>query len=1356
VSAAVVQRGAKRAWPWVFLVVLAAALAAAAGPHPGFATSCDPATIGVIGCENQLPGSPPSQWDIGPNGADKTIEGFADKISVDHGGTIGFKVKTDATEYTIEIYRVGWYGGDGARRVAVVQPSAALPQTQPACLHDDSTGLVDCGNWALSASWDVPATAVSGLYLAILKRTDTGGTNEIPFVVRDDERHADMLFQTSDETWEAYNEWGGNSLYTGPGLAAGRAYKVSYNRPFTTRAYANPSYPHAQEIPMIRWLERNGYDVSYTSGIDVSTDPGQLAGHKAFLSTGHDEYWSGSQRANVEAARAQGLNLAFFSANEVFWKTRLEPSIDPSGAANRTLVAYKETKAGAKIDPSPEWTGTWRDPRLSPPSDGGRPENALTGTLFTVDAYREDAMKVPASYSGLRLWRNTDIARLAPGAVYTTPIGILGHEWDEDVDNGFRPAGLFDLSETSMTVDKHLIDYGNTYVVGPATHHLTMYRAASGALVFGSGTAQWSWGLDSYHDMFLGDPPQPPDPNLQQATVNLFADMGVQPQTLQANLVGATKSTDTTPPTSAMTSPTAGSTVSRGSTVTIHGTASDPGTGVVAGVEVSTDGGTTWHPAQGTTSWTYAWSPSGYGNVQIKTRAVDDSGNLESPGAGIAVSIGCPCTLWPDSTVPSTTASSDGGAVEVGVKFQTSTAGWISGIRFYKGAGNSGTHVGSLWSAGGSLLGRATFSNETANGWQTVSLPSPVHVSPNTTYVASYYAPNGHYALTAGGLSSAITATPLTVLSNGSAGGNGVYGYGSSPSFPSSSYGASNYWVDVLFETTQGSDSAAPTVTSVTPADGALAVSETAPVTATFSEAIDPASLSGSTFKLRDAGGSVVPASVSYSTATATATLQPSSPLTLGAVYTASVSGGSGGVTDLSGNPLASSKSWSFTVRTCPCGLWAASDAPELSASSDGGAVELGMKFRSSAAGWVTGVKFFKGTGNTGTHVGSLWNASGTLLARATFVNETANGWQSVSFDNPVHIAANTTYVASYYAPNGHYAVDTGGFGAAVTHSPLTGLASGTDGGNGVYRYAAAPTYPDQSYAKSNYWVDVLYTGIAPTDTTPPTVSGLSPDDGSTDAPASTTITATFSEPMAASSITGATFHVLDATGTLVSGSVAYDDAATRATFTPSSALTLGGVYTAVVQGGSGGVTDQAGNALAADKSWSFTVRGCPCSIWTSGTTPALASSSDGGAVELGVKFRSDVDGWVTGVKFYKGSGNTGTHVGNLWRADGTPLAQATFTNETASGWQTASFATPVQISANTTYVASYFAPNGHYSLDFNYFTSTAGAAPLHALGTGIDGGNGVYRYSGSSTFPFQTYGASNYWVDIAFTRTQP
>ena len=294
----------------------------------------------------------------------------------------------------------------------------------------------------MSGSWAVPADAVSGIYFAKVVRTDTGGASHIVFIVRDDASTSDLLFQTSDTTWQAYNNYGGNSLYTGS--PAGRAYKVSYNRPFNTRIVdGGQDWVFNAEYPMVRWLEANGYDVSYFSGVDTDRlRQACLLNHKMFLSVGHDEYWSGAQRANVEAARNAGVNLAFFSGNEVFWKTRWENSIDGSGTPYRTLVSYKETHANAKIDPIAAWTGTWRDPRFSPPADGGRPENALTGTIFTGQRRNDDRS---------RCRRPT--ARCASGATRASPPWLPApprrcrtERWATSgtptLDNGFRPAGL--------------------------------------------------------------------------------------------------------------------------------------------------------------------------------------------------------------------------------------------------------------------------------------------------------------------------------------------------------------------------------------------------------------------------------------------------------------------------------------------------------------------------------------------------------------------------------------------------------------------------------------------------------------------------------------------------------------------------------------------------------------------------------------------------------------------------------------------------------------------------------------------------------------------------------------------------
>lgn len=601
---------------WLIAVIACAGAASAQNP---------------IAIENALPGNPPSEWEISGAG-DASIQGFATDISVNRGQTVSFKISTPATSYRIDIYRLGYYGGLGARHVATVLPSVSLPQVQPACLNDAATGLVDCGNWAVSASWAVPASAVSGVYVAKLVRQDpeNGRASHIVFVIRDDSGGSALLFQTSDTTWQAYNEYGGNSLYTG--APAGRAYKVSYNRPFTTRETSPKDWLFNAEYPMIRWLERNGYDVSYFTGVDADRHGAEILEHQVYLSVGHDEYWSGGQRSNVETARDAGVHLAFFSGNAVFWKTRWEGSIDASATPYRTLVAYKETHANAKIDPLPTvWTGTWRDARFSPPADGGRPENALMGTIFTVDCCSYP-MTVPAADGKMRFWRNTTVATLDAGQVATLADDTVGYEWDEDLDNGARPPGLVRLSSTTVPVPERLVDNGSTFAPGVATHRLVMRRASSGALVFGAGTIQWSWGLDATHDR--GN--EPADPRMKQATVNLLADMGVQPATLEPGLVAATESLDHTPPSSVIMSPANGFVVQSGVSTTVSGTAADGGGGVVGGVEVSVDGGLTWHPATGRASWSYAWTPSTTGAASIRSRAVDDSGNLGAASAAVS------------------------------------------------------------------------------------------------------------------------------------------------------------------------------------------------------------------------------------------------------------------------------------------------------------------------------------------------------------------------------------------------------------------------------------------------------------------------------------------------------------------------------------------------------------------------------------------------------------------------------------------------------------------------------------------------------------------------------------------------
>jgi hypothetical protein len=942
----------------------------------------DPCTAppNPVVAENCLTGSPKAEWEVIGVG-DPTIQGYATEISVNRGSTVNFKVATTATSYRLDIYRLGYYGGTGARKVATVLPSATLPQNQPACLSDPSTGLVDCGNWGVSASWAVPATAVSGVYIARLVRVDTGGNSMLPFIVRDDASSSDLLYKTSDSTWQAYNDYGGNSLYSG--APVGRAYKVSYNRPFNNRSSSfGRAFLFGAEVPMIRWLEANGYNVSYTSGVDVERTPLQVRNHRVLLSSGHDEYWSAGQRASVEGARDAGVHLAYFSGNQMFWKTRWENSIDGSGTPYRTLVSYKETHANAKIDPSSVWTGTWRDPRFSPPSDGGRPENALSGSIFKGNccAAVADSILVPAAYGNMRLWRNTSVATLAAGQVATLAAGTLGYEWDEDVDNGFRPPGLIRLSETTTSAWPLLLDYGSNFGPGTATHHIVMHKRSNGALVFAAGTIRWSWGLDTTHDDDTATPGWSiaPDVRVQQATVNILADMSAQPGSLRPGLVAATASTDLTGPSSSITAPAAGATLAANTPVTITGSAADSGGGVVGGVEVSVDGAT-WHPATGRTSWSYSWTPTAGGPTTIRARAVDDSGNIQGTPASVNVTVS-----GGDTTPPTITASAPvGGATGVAVTANVTVtfseamdAATISTgtIELRDGANalvasavsyDAATRVATLNPtptlsasatytvrvrggatdprvkdvAGNALAADASWSFSTAAASDgtppTISARSPLSGATGVSQTANVTVTfseamdaatistgtielrDSANALVASAVSYDATTRVATLNPTPTLAAQAVYSVrvrGGATDPRVKDVAGNALAADSTWSFTTGGDGTAPTITTRSPASGATGVSRTANVTVTFSEAMNSSTINSGTFELRNPAGTLITASVSYNATSRVATLNPSPTLAALTVYTARVRGGASGVQDAAGNPLAADATWSFTT----------------------------------------------------------------------------------------------------------------------------------------------------------------------------------------------------------------------------------------------------------------------------------------------------------------------------------------------------------------------------------------------------------------------------------------------------------
>jgi hypothetical protein len=329
---------------------------------------------------------------------------------------------------------------------------------------------------------------------------------------------------------------------------------------------------------------------------------------------------------------------------------------------------------------------------------------------------------------------------------------------------------------------------------------------------------------------------------------------------------------------------------------------------------------------------------------------------------------------------------------------------------------------------------------------------------------------------------------------------------------------------------------------------------------------------------LRDANNSIVPGSVNYTGATYVATFTPTSPLITFSVYTMTISGAN----DLANNTMTTA-TWSFTTGAgvTNSSIWSSDTIPAVLSAADPDPVELGVKFRSSVPGNITGVRFYKGVGNTGTHVGHLWDANGTLLATATFTGESASGWQQVNFATPVAITANSTYVASYYAPNGNYSYNSAYFaGAGVTNGVLYALANGENGGNGVYRYGAGGGFPTSSFNAANYWVDVVFSEAA-SDSLAPTITSRTPAVNATNVLPWSTITATFSEPIQSSTLL---MELRDGNNNLVPSTVSYDTNSMIATLSPTNGLSSLVNYTVTVSG----AKDLANNTMTTT-TWSFT-----------------------------------------------------------------------------------------------------------------------------------------------------------------------
>jgi hypothetical protein len=1215
-------------------------------------------------------------------------------------------------------------------------------------------------------------------------------------------------------------------------------------------------------------------------------------------------------------------------------------------------------------------------------------------------------------------------------------------------------------------------------------------------------------------------------------------------------------------------------------TIVIAGTAADAGGGQVGGVEVSVDDGTSWRRAIGRTTWSYVWQTGAPGTATIRSRAVDDSGNLEQPLTSTTVEIGgavgaCPCSIWLPSQTATSGATQDDSAVELGTRFSPDNNGYITAIRFFKSAQDVGPHTGSLWSVDGARLATVAFTNQTASGWQEATLGNPVAVSAGATYVVSYHTASGFFIREDTYFSGrGVDNGPLHAPADTTTAPNGVFKYGGG-GFPTATYNSANYWADVVFMASVGPDTTPPVVTSNTPQPGAISVAANTSATATFNEQMSAVTVSASTIELRDAATVLVPATVSYADGARTATLQPTASLAYSSTYTVTVKGGSSGVADLAGNPMAADLSWSFTTTGAPppppttgpggpilviaaagnpFGLYYAeilraeglnafdvmdlanvtadvlgdhdlvvlgetpltgtqvtmlSDwvinggnliamrpDPQLasllglagpaSPIADGyllvdtavapgrgivgqtmqyhgpadrytliGATQVAALYTTSTAATTSPAVTVRSVGSAGGHAAAFAydlarSVVYTRQGNPAWSGQDRDGLPGIRSDDLFFGGAEPNYVdltkvaipqadeqqrllanligyvnaarrplpRFWYLPRGLKAAvvmtgddhanngTTGRFEiynndslpgcsvadwecvratsylfpntpisasrvAALTaqgfeigvHMWMSGLSTGSDASSmDCHDYTPASIAADYSkqialfgslfpstlplgtnrthcimwsdystqaeVALANgirldtnyyYWPDTwvnsmpgMFTGSglpmrfatatgtmidvyqAPSQMTdesgqsyPLTIDtlldrALGPEgyygafvanmhtDNAVHAGSEAIITSaqtrgvpvisarqlltwldgrngssfgdiawdgtnlTFSvsvapgatglETLLPTQVGAKTLTTLTRQGAAVAYStqtikgVAYATFASgaglyQATYTVDNSpptiadiVVTPGSQSAVVAWStneaattrvdyginaaalSGTVTAPglstvhsvqltalspstayfyrvtSADAGGASVTWpappdppaTFTtsaapVLNCPCSIWAPSAAPIQPSVQDPNAVELGLKFRANTDGAITGVRFYKGTPNIGVHVGNLWSSTGTLLATVTFSSETASGWQQAIFATPVAILANRTYVVSYHAPSGFYAGDSGYF-ATGGVTngPLTALGNGVDGPNGVYRY-GPGGFPTSTSGSANYWVDVVF-----
>jgi hypothetical protein len=421
--------------------------------------------------ENEKPGD--EGW-VPTGVSDRSIEGYASETSVTPGGTVDLHVSTKpAHRYRVDIYRIGWYGGAGGRLLAQLPPTQGEPHPQPD--PDPVTGRVEC-DWPVTDTYTVPQDTVSGCYIAIFALTsgpNSGDSAGYPFVVqpRRDRWRSKILVQLPVATEQAYNSWGGKSLYGFNSTNGEKADKVSYDRP-----YNNPPTNHLDyAIHFLRFLEAEGYDASYVGDVDVHRAPSRLQNHRVVIASGHNEYWSKSQRDGFEAAQDSGVNLVFLGANICYWQVRYEND-------EQTMVCYK-----AEEDPVEGARETLRFRDLDQP----RPEVNLIGVMF-------DGATYGTKYPDYNVVADSLDHPWMDGTGFKagdTLKSLVGYEWDNTYP---EMDGIPDAELTTFLHYEHGTQ--DIDISRPNDADSVGYTADSGGRVFSAGSLNLSWGLDPAPD----------------------------------------------------------------------------------------------------------------------------------------------------------------------------------------------------------------------------------------------------------------------------------------------------------------------------------------------------------------------------------------------------------------------------------------------------------------------------------------------------------------------------------------------------------------------------------------------------------------------------------------------------------------------------------------------------------------------------------------------------------------------------------------------------------------------------------------------------------------------------------------